>query len=657
MMKQTLPLLFVLFYLQSHADHTAGVDFTYTWISGNTYEFHLDFYRGCNGANGTGGCNLGFNAGCTAVTSASCIGGTGAIVYFSYTSPSCNYCHTDSFPAASLVKTVTTPVCPSMTTNCNGGTLAGIEKWSYTATVTLPFQCSDWTFIYGVFARSASLTTVNNPGGTGFAVLATLDNLNFPGNSSPVFNTPNMTYLCAGQPFCYNQGTIEPDGDSLVYTLANPRDGVFAGNYINYNVGYAYNNPFGAGSPITFDPVSGSICVTPATQLVTVTDVRVSEYRNGMLIGSVERDMEFIVTACSNAMPEVSGINGAPYTGNNTDTVCEGSTLCFTVNGSDADPGDSLTMSYSSSIAGAAFTISNNGTFNPDGQFCWTPASGLAGSFPYVFTVTIHDLACPYEGVQSFPFFIVVTSCGTVVPVAAFTSDTSICPGTCTDFTNLSLNATSFVWNFSGANPPTSTDVNPLNVCYNTPGYFDVQLIATNAGGSDTVTIPNCVHVLPYPPPQGIQQSGDTLIANAGATSYQWYFNGNIISGATDYFYVAQAGGDYNVVATDINGCEVEAAIFSVIAGLQSTVDSPQLEILPNPVSGQFTIYESQGTMAIATSIIIFNLMGERVFNVYLSTTNSQLRTQVDASQLPRGMYIVEISTQEKTYRSKFTKQ
>jgi len=651
-MKKTLPLLTaILFYFSAHADHTAGVDFTYTWISGNTYEFHLDFYRGCNGANGTGGCILGFNSNCTQVNSASCVGAAGAVVYFSYAAPSCGFCYTDSFPAASLVKTDVTPICPSMQTNCSGGALAGIEKWSYTKTVTLPYQCNDWTFIYGVYARSASLTTVNNPGGTGFCVRATLDNLNVPGNSSPSFASPNISYLCTGQPFCYNQATIEPDGDSLVYILTNPRSGVFNGNFINYNGGYAFNNPFGAGSPITFDPATGSMCVTPATQLVTVTDVRVSEFRNGMLIGSVERDMEFIVTACTNAMPEVSGINGAPYLTNNTDSVCEGSQLCFNVNGSDLNAGDTLTVSYNNPISGASFTISNNGSFNPGGQFCWTPVAGDASSIPYVFTVTIHDNACPYEGVQSFPFFIYVNSCGTILPSAAFTGDSTICPGTCTDFTNLSLNATSYSWNFPGGNPSSSTDANPSSICYANPGLYEVQLIATSAGGSDTLTVINYVNVFPTPPPQGIQQIGDTLFANPGATSYQWYYNLNAIPGATDYYYLAIASGDYNVVATDENGCEVEAVINNVLANAQLAVGNLQMaiEVFPNPVSETIDILGLGSNPA--DEISIFNVVGEKIFSAV------DCKLPIANCLLSPGMYSIEIISGENIYRSTFLKQ
>ena len=97
-------------------------------------------------------------------------------------------------------------------------------------------------------------------------------------------------------------------------------------------------------------------------------------------------------------------------------------------------------------------------------------------------------------------FILKFCQCGTSIPAAAFSAPNHICPGTCTDFINLSQNATSFQWTFAGAIPSTSTDVNPLNICYNTPGSYDISLIATGAGGSDTLTLNNYITVFPSPP-------------------------------------------------------------------------------------------------------------------------------------------------------------
>jgi len=246
---------------------------------------------------------------------------------------------------------------------------------------------------------------------------------------------------------------------------------------------------------------------------------------------------------------------------------------------------------------------------------------------------------------------------------AAFASPTSVCPGSCIDFISLSLNATNYQWFFPGATPATSTDVNPTNICYANPGSYDVQLIAFNTNGSDTLTLNNYITVYPSPPPQSITQNGDTLFAIAGSASYQWYFNGNIINGATDYFYVAQSSGDYNVVATDANGCEVEAAIFNVIAGLTPALSKGEgVMVFPNPVVDKCTIHNALPiaigiTMGTAIKISIYNLVGEKILAGNREQFGRSDILQLDCTLLPSGMYYVYIDNGENVLRGKFVKQ
>ncbi|MEO8086784.1 MAG: kelch repeat-containing protein [Bacteroidota bacterium] len=246
------------------------------------------------------------------------------------------------------------------------------------------------------------------------------------------------------------------------------------------------------------------------------------------------------------------------------------------------------------------------------------------------------------------------TTCITVIPLASFTAPNHICPGTCTDFTNLSSNGTSYLWTFTGANPTTSTDFSPSVICYNTPGTYPVTLITTNAFGSDTLTLNNYITVYPYPAPQGIFQSGDSLFANAGAVSYQWYYNGLLIAGATESFYVAPAGGDYNVVATNANGCEVEAAIFDVIAGIPFLPGNGQWEIFPNPVNNLLSVQNiNPGNIQTAiNSITIYNTLGDIVLTGSLPIA----QLPFDVSSMSAGMYWLEIKAPDKSYRMKFIK-
>ena len=84
----------------------------------------------------------------------------------------------------------------------------------------------------------------------------------------------------------------------------------------------------------------------------------------------------------------------------------------------------------------------------------------------------------------------------TGAPSPAFTVDrTEICPDGVVTFSDQSTGgATSLTWNFPGGTPSSSTAANPT-VTYTNPGTYDVFLTATNAGGSNQVTMSNYITV------------------------------------------------------------------------------------------------------------------------------------------------------------------
>jgi len=284
-----------------------------------------------------------------------------------------------------------------------------------------------------------------------------------------------------------------------------------------------------------------------------------------------------------------------------------------------------------------------------DGSVASTYVAGSTGAY----IVTVSNPGCS----ASDTFNLDVIPCTTVS--SGFQSSVSqICPGTCVDFTNLSQNATLFTWSFSGANPAFSTDVNPLAICYNLPGSYDVQLIASDGLNSDTLILPDYITVFPFPPPQGILQSGDTLFALQGSVSYQWYYSGNIIPGATDYYYIATQSGNYNVVCTDLNGCEVEAVLNNVIAEadgqLALLTKSEGLATFPNPVRETLTVtgYQLSGT---AGEISIYNVIGEKIAAYPIDSQKNEYT--LDVRSIPAGVYWLSINEKEKTMQVKFLKQ
>ncbi|MBW6482935.1 MAG: PKD domain-containing protein [Vicingaceae bacterium] len=83
---------------------------------------------------------------------------------------------------------------------------------------------------------------------------------------------------------------------------------------------------------------------------------------------------------------------------------------------------------------------------------------------------------------------VTIAPCGTA-PVAEFSgTPTTLCEGNTVSFTDLSTNTpTSWSWTFTGGTPSSSTAQNPT-ITYNTAGTYQVQLTATNTGGSNIET-------------------------------------------------------------------------------------------------------------------------------------------------------------------------
>lgn len=132
------------------------------------------------------------------------------------------------------------------------------------------------------------------------------------------------------------------------------------------------------------------------------------------------------------------------------------------------------------------------------------------------------------------------------------------------------------------------------------------------------------------------------------------------IQGATNYFYVATQTGDYNLISTDADGCEVEAVIFNVIAGVEFGGSGLRLKLFPNPAQDQIRVWSSElGDVNIKVSV--HDLLGKQVEQFSLpaltNRNSSPPLCSIDISQLQPGIYILEITAAEITGRLRFVKK
>jgi len=192
---------------------------------------------------------------------------------------------------------------------------AYISVHKYTGNVILP-ACAD----YEIKARGESCCRDWSDNlATRPDILLEVDLNNTRGhNSSPQIISPAGRAFCLTQPgqpaSIYPQTTREEDGDSLVYSLVNPRSmnntsGVHTscdpGVNILYNPGFTANNPIPSYTGMSIDPNSGMLSFSPSQAGNYQIKVQIKEYRfdtislQWLYIGNTVRDFNVpITTGC-----------------------------------------------------------------------------------------------------------------------------------------------------------------------------------------------------------------------------------------------------------------------------------------------------------------------------------------------------------------------
>jgi gliding motility-associated-like protein len=568
-MKKSLLLFSVVFALfmglskPSSATHFAGCDMTYVCLGGNDYLITLVFYRDCSGIDVEPDYDVVFTSSCNTFTV--------------------------NLPMLPGYPIEVTPTCPGQTTTCGGGSLYGLQQYVYQKQITIQ-PCSNWVFS---FSGSARNTSTNLSGQQDWYIYSTLNNsiaTGAPCNSAPQFSNLPTTVVCQGQNFCYNHGAIDPDGDSLVYSLIAPSTA--AGTPVNYQGGYSATNPLPSVPPVSCNPVTGDICMTPTTNFVAAVAVKVEEWRriNGQptLVGTIIRDMQINVISCNNHLPTIAGINTAATQYSVNDTiytmdVCMGDTIDFNVYPDDQDTSQNLTLTANSGIPGATFTVTNNNTPNAVGHFHWVPTLGVNTNVPQCFTVNIKDNNCPYIGQQTFSYCITVK--GIIVKLDP-PEDSLLCLG---ESYQVMAHAESYVvnhyWYVDGvAATPVNDSTFDINSTTMGPGIHTIAVKVDDGSGTLcpgftmlTVNVITQPHVNLGPDQISCEQS---VLLDAGpGYLFSWIPSGSsqtLNVNTTGIYFVTVDGGNYT-------RCQDTGSIYVRI------LDKPEVNLGPDICSAQDT--------------------------------------------------------------------
>lgn len=257
-------------------------------------------------------------------------------------------------------------------------------------------------------------------------------------NNTPAFSIPAGDYLCLGKDFSTtNFAATDADGDQLVYSMVTPFNGYsnrnnpdpfnggnvpnmysFPPPTINWAAGFSATNAItsAVGKPLSIDANTGELSVNPNRTGLFVFSIRCEEFRDGVKIGEVRRDFQFLVRECKENFPPQISI---PLPSNPSQNYQEGDTLtidansnnlCFDVKVKDA-PRENIKSIVARKVSGnynfrsSPLSINSIRTDNNGDaiiQFCWIKCLYSKDETDlFIFEIIAKDDACPFEGVDT----------------------------------------------------------------------------------------------------------------------------------------------------------------------------------------------------------------------------------------------------------------
>lgn len=199
-------------------------------------------------------------------------------------------------------------------------------------------------------------------------------------NSSPELLYPPIDKGCIGSIFYHNPSAYDAEGDSISYELVQCLG--YQGNLIP---GFTFPQ---ASNSLSIDPVTGTLTWDSPTLIGEYNiAILIKEWRNGVLISKITRDMQIDILPCNNNPPVLNQI---------IDTcVLVGTNLSKLISGTDQD-NDYLTLTASGGpflLANypAIFTQPVHGTGSVSQNFYWTPICDHVRLQPYQINFKLLD--------------------------------------------------------------------------------------------------------------------------------------------------------------------------------------------------------------------------------------------------------------------------
>lgn len=395
-----------------------------------------------------------------------------------------------------------------------------------------------------------TLSEVNNPDGC-YRVSTLVETAS--GNRSPISSLPAIVNLPQTTAATFVVPAADADPNTILrFRLALPIEGGTGNNRPDFSqpVGLSIDSITGL---VTWNTLANAVLGSLYSCQVIIEDKNAI---TGVIRTRVAVDfLIYIIPVNAPCNANTAPVFAAPTPGcGSIINVNEGQPVSFTINATDADAGNVVTLNSGGGPAGSTFTPGLPANGNPvSSVFNWTPAIGTAGS--YVVSYSATD-SCGAQALCSATIQVnpIAVLCSLRVTIThTKTSCAGVCDGTLTANPTLGTAPYLYLW----SNGQTTKTV--VNLC---KGLYTVTV--TDANGctkkvSCTVTSPlpiKIVTVLTQVKCKGSCTGSIVLTASAGIAPYTYLWS----NGSTTKDLSLLCAGPYTVTVTDFKGCTAVAS-------------------------------------------------------------------------------------------------
>lgn len=474
---------------------------------------------------------------------------------------------------------------------------------------------------------------VNTIAGSLIGAGVLISNVTYSGNTQA-----KGTFQCTSCPFAINQGIILATGSII--------------NAIGPNNIGSNGSSFGDSS---VDPELGSIA-TGNLNDAAILEFDFEAIADTVTFNYVFGSEEYPEYVCSN-FNDVFGffVSGPGITGTQNIALIPGTTLPVAINTVNPGvPGSSGGGGTCQSLAYSSYYFDNTGgaIVQYDGLTTLFSAAiyGIQQGQVYHIKLAIADL---FDSAFDSGVFLEAGTFRSMGPMAMYVgshrtlvNDTvHICNGN-----SVQLSAPPhFCYLWSNGETTNAITVNQT-------GNYSVQVIGSNSlYPYQSQTINFVVSNSSIPTPQ-ITASNGNLYCSVNSTNYtyNWTFNGMPITNANADTLATNQLGCYSVTLYDtIGGCFASSALYCNDGTQVSELpDANDISIFPNPTTNQFQVSSLKFKVS---GVSIYNVLGELI----MSKVESQKSKEqvIDISALMKGVYIIEVTTEQGLVRKKLIKE